>query len=48
MFYEDLKLWEAHLYVLHVSGKLSGGRVFNGAVEPGGSAKEDPHVRGGI
>ena len=42
MFYEGLRLWEAHLYVFYVSGRLSGGRVSNGAVEPGGSAKERP------
>ena len=42
VFYEGLRLWEAHLYVFYVSGRLSGGRVSNGAVEPGGSAKERP------
>ena len=42
MFYEGLRLWEAHLYVFYVSGRLSGGRVSNGAVEPGGSGKERP------
>ena len=42
MFYEGLRLWEAHLYVFYVSGRLSGGRMSNGAVEPGGSAKERP------
>ena len=40
--YESLRLWEAHLYVFYVSGRLSGGRMSNGAVEPGGSAKERP------
>ena len=24
MFYEGLKLWEAHVYVFYVSGRLSG------------------------
>ena len=42
MFYEGLRLWEAHLYVFYVSGRLSGGRMSNEAVEPGGSAKERP------
>ena len=31
VFYEGLKLWEAHLYVFYVSGRLSGGRVSNEA-----------------
>ena len=31
MFYEGLRLWEAHLYVFYVSGRLSGGRMFNEA-----------------
>ena len=48
VFYEGLRLWEVHLYVFYVSGRLSGGRVSNHAVAPGGSAKEGPHVRGGI
>ena len=42
VFYEGLRLWEAHLYVFYVSGRLSGCRVSNQAVEPGGSAKERP------
>ena len=42
MFYEGLRLWEAHLYVFYVSGRLSGGRMSNEAVKPGGSAKERP------
>ncbi len=42
MFYEGLRLWEAHLYVFYVSGRLSGGRVSNEAKIPGGSAKERP------
>ena len=42
MFYEGLRLWEVHLYVFYVSGRLSGGRMFNGLVKPGGSAKERP------
>ena len=25
VFYEGLRLWEAHLYVFYVSGRLSGG-----------------------
>ena len=31
VFYEGLRLWEAHLYVFYVSGRLSGGRVSNEA-----------------
>ena len=42
MFYEGLRLWEAHLYVCYVSGRLSGGRMSNEAVRWGGSAKERP------
>ena len=42
MFYEGLRLWEAHLYVFYVSGRLSRGRMCNGVVAPGGSAKERP------
>ena len=34
VFYEGLRLWEAHLYVFYVSGRLSGGRVSNGACRP--------------
>ena len=40
VFYEGLGLWDAHLYVFYVSGKLSGGRMSKGLVKPGGSAKE--------
>ena len=46
MFYEGLSLWEAHLYVFYVSGRLSGGRMSNGLVAPGGSAKERPSRAG--
>ena len=42
VFYEGLRLWEAHLYVFYVSGRLSGGSVSNQAVVAGGSAKERP------
>ena len=42
MFYEGLRLWEAHLYVFYVSGRLSGGRMSNEALGEGGSAKESP------
>ena len=42
VFYEGLRFWEAHLYVFYVSGRLSGGRMSNEAVNPGGSAKERP------
>ena len=42
MFYESLRLWEVHLYVFYVSGRLSGGRMSNGLSIPGGSAKERP------
>ena len=34
VFYEGLRLWEAHLYVFYVSGRLSGGRMFNEACRP--------------
>ena len=39
-FYEGLRVWEAHLYVFYVSGRLSGGSGSNGLKKPGGSAKE--------
>ena len=42
VFYEVLRLWEAHLHVFYVSGRLSGGRMSNQAVRKGGSAKERP------
>ena len=42
VFYKGLRLLEAHLYVFYVSGRLSGGRMSNGAVSAGGSAKERP------
>ena len=42
VFYEGLRLWEAHLYVFYVSGRLSGGSVSNEPVVAGGSAKESP------
>ena len=42
MFYEGLRLWEVHLFVFYVSGRLSGGRMSNGLVSAGGSAKERP------
>ena len=42
VFHESLRLWEAHLYVFYVSGRLSGGSVSNDAVNQGGSAKERP------
>ena len=42
VFREVLRLWEVHLYVFYVSGRLSGSRMSNGLVEPGGSAKERP------
>ena len=42
VFYEGLRLWEAHLYVFYVSGRLSGGRMSNEAKSAGGSAKERP------
>ena len=42
MFYEGLRLLEAHLYVFYVSGRLSGGGVSNQPKVPGGSAKERP------
>ena len=42
MFYEVLRLWEDHLYVFYLSGRLSGGSVSNDASGEGGSAKERP------
>ena len=30
------------MYAFYVSGRLSGGRMLNGLVKPGGSAKEKP------
>ena len=42
MFYEGLRLWEAHLCVFYVSGRLSGSSVSNHAMDQGGSAKERP------
>ena len=42
VFYEGLRLLEVHLYVFYVSGRLSGGRMFNEAKTAGGSAKERP------
>ena len=42
VFYVSWRLWEVHLYVFYVSGRLSGGRMSNEAVKPGGSAKERP------
>ena len=42
MFHEGVRLLEVHLYVFHVSGRLSGGRMSNEAVRWGGSAKERP------
>ena len=42
MFYKGLRLWEVHLCVFYVSGRFSGGRMSNGLVAPGGSAKERP------
>ena len=42
VFYEGLRLWEVHLYVFCVSGRLSGGRGSNQPVREAGSAKERP------
>ena len=42
VFYRGLTLWEVNLYAFYVSARLSGGRMFNEAVIPGGSAKERP------
>ena len=42
---EGLRLWDAHLYVFYVSGRLSkvaGLTELGAAVTPGGSAKERP------
>ena len=40
--YDCLRLWEAHLFVFHVSGRLSGGSVSNEAGREDGSAEERP------
>ena len=48
MFYEGLRLWEAHLYVFYVSGRLSGGSVSNDVSAEGGSAKERPSRAWGV
>ena len=48
VFYEGLRLWEARFVVFYEGLRLSGGRMSNGLVVPGVSAKEGPHVRGGI
>ena len=42
MFYEGMRLWEAHSYVFHEAGRISGGSVSNQAVSAGWSAKERP------
>ena len=42
VFYEGLRLWEAHLHVFYESWRLSRGRMSNEAKIPGGSAKERP------
>ena len=42
VFYEGLRVWEAHLNMFYVSGRLSGGSVSNQPVGAGGSAKERP------
>ena len=44
MFYEGLRLWEGHLYVFYVSGRLSGLTELTDRVCP---LKKDPHGRGG-
>ena len=48
VFYEGLRLWEARFVVFYEGLRLWGGSHSNEAVAPGGSAKEGPHVRGGI
>ena len=40
-------LREAHSVVFYEVLKLCGGPVINQIKRPGGSAEEDPHVRGG-
>ena len=42
MSYEGLRLWEAHVYVFYVSGRLSGGTMSRGSMRLSGSAKERP------
>ena len=39
MFYEGLRLLEAHLYVFYVSGRLSGGTMSKGRKRRGGFAE---------
>ena len=48
VFYEGLRLWEAHLYVFYMSGRLSGGSTSNQLVRKGGSAKERPSRAWGV
>ena len=45
--YRGFWLWEARSVAFYAALRLSGGRMSNAAVAPGGSAKEGPHVRGG-
>ena len=44
VFYEGLRLWEAHLYVFYEAGRLSGLTEWWDRVCP---LKKDPHGRGG-
>lgn len=46
--YRGFWLLDARSVVFYEGLKLWGGSGFNGPVTPGGSAKEGPHVRGGI
>ena len=42
MIYEGLRFWEARFVVFYESLRLSGGRMSNQLMVPGGSAKERP------
>ena len=42
VFYEGLRLWEVHLFVFYVSGRLSGGTMSRDSMRLSGSAKERP------
>ena len=46
MFYEGLRLWEAHLYVFYVSGRLRGGTVSGNLWERVGPLERTSRVRG--
>ena len=45
--FPGFRLQDAHPFVFYEVLRLCGGSIVNRAKNPGGSAKEDPHVRGG-